>query len=118
MEEETKPLLYIHVLSCYAPTFGTNRAEKDTFLDHLQEALDEIPPNETYIVLGDFNARVGSRSPVDNNHWGKDFLHLLSLNEATVCNKWFKKKDIYKCTWQHPKSKKWHCIDHCIEGSV
>ena len=50
-------------------TFGASRAEKDTFFDHLQEALDEIPPNETYIVLGVFNAHVGSRSPVDDDHW-------------------------------------------------
>ena len=119
----------IHILSCYAPTFGASRTEKDLFFDHLQEALDEVPPNETYIVLGDFNARVGSRSPAGDDHWdkcrgpngfgelndaGRDLLHFLSLNEATVCNTWFKKKDIYKCTWQHPKSKKWHCIDHAI----
>ena len=50
-------------------------------------------------------------------------MHFLSLKEATVCNTWFNKKDIYKCTWQHPKSKKWHCIDHAIvmpkiEGGV
>ena len=30
------------------------------------------------------------------------------------CNTWFEKKDIHKSTWQHPKSKKWHCIDYAI----
>ena len=92
---------YSHPFMLCANFFGATRAEKDTFFDHLQEALDEIPPNETYIALGDFNARVGSRSPVDDDHWdkcrgpngfgelndaGRDLLHFLSLNEATVCN--------------------------------
>ena len=38
----------------------------------------------------------------------------MSMNEATVCNTctWFMKRDINKHTWQHPKSKKWHCIDY------
>ena len=45
---------------------------------------------------------------------GRELLNFLSLNEATVCNTWFRRKSIYKHTWQHPKSKKWHCIDFAI----
>lgn len=101
--------------------FGGNRAEKDSFFGNLQEALDEIPPREPYVMLGDFNARVGSRRMIKDDHWekssgpngigmlndaGKELLHFLSLNKATVYNTWFKKKDIYKCTQQHPKSNK------------
>ena len=121
----------VHILSCYAPTFAASRAEKDSFFDDLQQALDEIPPNELYVMLGHFNARVGSSSSraMEEDQWdknrgphgfgevndaGKEFLHFLSLNEATACNTWFQKKDIHKCTWQHPKSKKWHCIDYAI----
>lgn len=80
-------------------------------------------------MLGDFNARVGSRNAADVDEWedtrgphrwgqpndaGRELMNFLSLNEATVCNTWFKKKSIYKHTWQHPKSKKWHCIDFAI----
>ena len=36
------------------------------------------------------------------------------INEATVCNTWYQKKGIHKATWQHPGSKKWHCIDYAI----
>ena len=46
------------------------------------------------------------------NEAGRDLLPFLSTNEATVCNTWFQKKRIYKQTWQHPKSHKWHCIDY------
>ena len=60
---------HLHIFSCYAPTFATTRAEKDNFLDHVQQALDEIPSNKTYVILGHFNARVGSRDPMEEDHW-------------------------------------------------
>ena len=41
----------LHVLSCYAPTFAAEREEKDRFYDDLQQALNEIPPNESNIIL-------------------------------------------------------------------
>ena len=48
------------------------------------------------------------------NDAGKELLAFLCANKATLCNTWFSKKDIHKQTWQHPKSKKWHCIDFGI----
>ena len=90
----------LHMLSCYAPTFSASREEKDRFFDLLQEALSSIPAEECYVMLGDFNARVGSRD-VGNDVWwyergphgygelneaGRELLSFLSTNEATVCN--------------------------------
>lgn len=51
----------IHILSCNAPTFAASREDKDNFFDNLQQALNEVPPNESFVILGDFNAHVGSR---------------------------------------------------------
>ena len=59
-------------------------------------------------MLGDFNAHVGFRR-VDDEWWyergphgygdlneaGEEMLSFLSTNEATICNSWFKKKDIH-----------------------
>ena len=45
---------------------------------------------------------------------GRELLSLLGSNEGTVCNTWFQKKDIYKLTWQNPKSGTWHCIDYIL----
>ena len=96
----------LHILSCYAPTFAASRAEKDNFFNYLQEALDEIPPNETYVILGDFNARVGSRDLAEEDYWGKsrgphgfgkmndagkELLSFLSLNEATAATRGFRR---------------------------
>ena len=118
----------IYILSCYAPTFSVSRADKNKFLDDLQQALDAIPPSECYVIMGDFNAHVGSRAIVDDqwanvrgphglgetNDAGRELLTFLSINEATVCNTWFPKRMIHKHTWQHPKSKRWHCINFAI----
>ena len=118
----------LHVLSCYAPTFASSRADKDAFYDDLQQAILSIPSNDCYVILGDFNARVGSRTDRHDRWWyergphgygslneaGRELLSFLSVNEATVCNTSFMKKDIFKRTWQHPKSGQWHCIDHAI----
>ena len=114
----------MHTLSCYAPTFAATR-EKDQFFDNLQAALSSILSDECYVMMGDFNARVGSRGANDDDWWYERGPHgygelneagreLLSMNEAMLCNIWFKKKDIHKQTWQHPKSLKWHCIDYVI----
>ena len=106
-----------HVLSCYASIFAASREEKDKFFSRM---LSAFPSGESYVMLGDFNARVGSRAVNDNEWWydrgphgygelseiGREFFSLLSTNEATVCNTWFQKRRIYKQTWQHPKSSK------------
>ena len=127
----------LHVLSCYAPTYSSSREMKEAFYNDLQQALSEIPSHEMYVVLGDFNARVGSRIAGEHenddddesgqssnvlgphghgelNEAGRELLSFLSINEATVCNTWYQKKGIHKATWQHPGSKKWHCIDYAI----
>ena len=68
----------------------------------------------TLTERGGGGAEQGEPARRSKAHAGKELLHFLSLNEATVCNTWFMKKDIYKGTWQHHRSKNWHCIDYAI----
>ena len=65
--------------------------------------VDEIPSTDCYVLLGYFNARVGSKESTaaewehargphghgEVNEAGKELLTFLSLNKATVCNTWF-----------------------------
>ncbi len=64
----------------------------------LQQAISMVPSNEQYVILGDFNARVGSRGSNDvrgphgtgeSNEAGRELLTFLSIDEATECNTWF-----------------------------
>ena len=43
---------------------------KNEFFDDLQQILDKIPSREQYVILGDFNVRVGSRESEDDQ-WGR-----------------------------------------------
>ena len=119
----------LHVLSCYAPTRAAQREDKEDFFNQLAAFMSSVPVGEHYVILGDFNARVGSRSDVDADQWsgvlgphgcgaandaGKELLSFLSCQEATICNTWFEKRAVCRQTWQHPKSKKWSCIDFVV----
>ena len=81
----------------------------NSFFDTLQDALLLIPSDECFVMLGDFNALVGSRGADDEcwyergphgygepNEAGKELLSFLSTNEATVCNSWFQKSVTYR----------------------
>lgn len=120
--------LSLHVVVCYAPTFRSTRVAKDQFYADLQQVLRTVPRGDKFIVLGDFNARIGSRS-AEHDEWdavrgphgfgvcndaGKELLNFLSLNNASICNTWFLKKPVYKQSWQHPMTKQWHAIDFII----
>ena len=48
------------VLSAYEPTLDAEELDKDQFYDSLDMALQMIPRNDMIILLGDFNARVGT----------------------------------------------------------
>ena len=99
-----------------------------SFFQEFDHKLASGPSGEKYVVLGDFNARVGSREHVGDqwdamrgpygygviNDAGRELLSFLSVHQATVCNTWFRKKAIHQQTWQHPKLKQWTCIDYVL----
>ncbi|XP_065192620.1 uncharacterized protein LOC135823705 [Sycon ciliatum] len=119
--------LCIQIAVGYAPTFARPRAEKTAFYNSLQTFIDSVPKSDQYCILGDFNARVGVGEVDDEwsdvrgqhgfgrmNSAGEELLNFLARNGAVVCNTLFKKKEIHKHTWFHPRYKHPHCIDYCI----
>ncbi len=54
----------LHVMSCYAPTRAASRSDKNKFLQVLDSFISSMSSRESYIILGDLNARVGSRERV------------------------------------------------------
>ena len=57
---------YVTILSCYAPTLVSDEDQKDVFYEQLHHALSEVRKEDKIILLGDFNAQVGT----DANIWG------------------------------------------------
>ncbi|KAF7243725.1 Craniofacial development protein 2 [Varanus komodoensis] len=51
----------ITVVQVYAPTTGAEETEADWFYEGLQHLLELTPKNDVLIIMGDWNAKVGSQ---------------------------------------------------------
>ena len=115
----------LHVISAYAPTLNQSDSVKEQFYHQLSQILSKIPRSDKILLLGDFNARVGT----DHEGWqgvlgkhgigkensnGTKLLSLCSQENLIVTNTMFHQAERYKSTWMHPGTKKWHLIDYVI----
>ena len=117
------------IIAIYAPVNPTNttfdaRAPSDAFYASLHSALSSAPSRDMTIILGDFNARVGSRSsqwssvigpygPRELNENGEQLLDFCAGHDLIVSNTWFQHKPIHQLTWYRngDRSKAGHLID-------
>ena len=113
------------LISAYAPTMTNSDDIKDKFYADLEAVLASVPKSDKIIMLGDFNARVGS----DHQAWegvigqhgigkcnsnGHLLLRLCAANDLLITNTVFRLPNRNKTTWMHPRSKHWHMIDYVI----
>ena len=88
--------IYISIVSVYAPTAKAPPTIMQKFMDDLQDTVDKISPSDVLLLLGDFNARVGSGRGDDLwlgvhgrhgvgecNKAGERFLEFCTLNQFT-----------------------------------
>ena len=135
---------YLTVIAAYAPTAKAPIHVRNRFNGDLQVTLDNVPGSDILLILGDFNARVGSRqvSPVpvsrfngvsdDQYLWGstlgpfglgecnkagEEFLLWCSGNQPSIMNSFFRKKISRRGTWTHPATKQHHTIDYVVMRS-
>ena len=115
----------LHIVSAYAPTMAQSHVVKEQFYHELSQVLDKIPLSDKVLLLGDFNARVGTdhegwegvlgKHGVGNeNSNGTALLSLCSQRDLVITNTLFHQDERFKTTWMHPGTKKWHLIDYAI----
>ena len=113
------------IISAYAPTLVGDDLDKDAFYEDLNAAICSVSPTDELVLLGDFNARVGTNAEAWPGVLGRhgvgkmndNGLRLLSLcaeHSLVITNTIFQLKNKYKTTWMHPRSKHWHLIDYTI----
>ena len=51
----------ITVIQVYAPTSNAEEAEVEWFYEDLQDLLELTPQNDVLLIVGDWNAKVGSQ---------------------------------------------------------
>ena len=50
----------MNVIQCYAPTNDSEEEVKDQFYNRLQSVIDTFPERDVTILMGNFNAKIGS----------------------------------------------------------
>ncbi|MDA8003247.1 MAG: endonuclease/exonuclease/phosphatase family protein, partial [Alphaproteobacteria bacterium] len=125
-------LSYTTVIAVYAPTnpvsstSESNQPSEDLYND-LHSVLATIPPTDMVVILGDFNARVGT----DTNTWhtvlgphgmgqvienGQRLLDFCATNKLLITNTWYQHKSKHQCTWfrNGDRSNPGHMIDYIL----
>ena len=115
----------LSIISAYAPTLASSDETKEEFYNKLSESIKSVPSCHKLLVMGDFNARVGT----DYDSWGKVIgrhgvgnensngtllLSMCSQLELIITNTIFQQANRHKTTWMHPGTKEWHMIDYVI----
>nr|VZI48968.1 unnamed protein product [Spirometra erinaceieuropaei] len=102
------------IISAYAPPMTSPDAVKDKFYEDLHALLATVSKADKLIVLGDFNARVGT----DHTAWrgvlgphglrgsndnGLLLLRTCAEHRLTLTNTFFCLPEREKATWRHPR---------------
>nr|VZI42375.1 unnamed protein product [Spirometra erinaceieuropaei] len=114
------------IISAYAPPMSSPDATaRDKFYEDLHALLGTVSKADKLIVLGDFNARVGTdhtawrgalghhglRGSYDN---GLLLLRTCAEHRLTLTNTFFCLPEREKATWRHPRSRQWHLLDYVL----
>ena len=99
-----------------------------TFVDEVNEALLRVSATEFTVLMGDFNAHVGT----DTDTWkgvigkhgvtglnedGRYLLQLCCSNGLRIMNTFFQHREVYKYTCYRPNMDQKSWIDFCIVSS-
>lgn len=112
------------IIQVYAPTEQADKNETDLFYNNLQETL--IKYDKHYVVIiGDFNAQVGTKQSESEfvigkfghgkrSKNGQKLVDFLLQNNLTLLNSIFKKKSAHKWTWISPDGRYKNEIDFAM----
>lgn len=84
--------------------------KRQTFYENLQEVIHQTNPEETTIIAGDFNARIGNdvipgiKNRFNETHLNENGELLIEFcldNELRINNTFFDHKDQHKYTWEN-----------------
>ena len=106
----------VNFIQVYAPTSGHSDQEAEQFYDMLQSQVEKVPKKENVIIMGDFNAKIGS----DFNTWSPTMgkfgllLEFCLMHKLAVINTFFQHKACRKSTWISPCGQYKNQIDFVI----
>nr|VZI52256.1 unnamed protein product [Spirometra erinaceieuropaei] len=117
------------IISAYAPTMTNPDAVRDKFYEDLHALLATVSKADKLIVLGDFNARVGT----DHTAWrgvlgphglrgsndnGLLLLRTCAAHRLILTNTLFSLPEREKATWRHPHNELAQRLDNLLTAAA
>nr|XP_022322870.1 craniofacial development protein 2-like [Crassostrea virginica] len=117
--------LKISLIVVYSPTNDNTEETKEIFLEQLQEVINNTPKHDILLIIGDFNAKVGSSNKGyesvmgkhgigKRNENGENLLELCQINNLVITGTIFPHKPRHKISWISPDGKTENQIDHVL----
>ena len=118
----------VTIIQVYAPDSSYDDDEIENFYKILQQKIDNIPKKSTIILIGDFNARVGTNDAEsmpevvgkytlgETNERGLRLLQFCSVNKYVLTNTIYKHKPNRRFTWISQDGKTKSQTDLIITG--
>ena len=114
------------IFQIYAPDSSYDDEVYYEFYDRLEDQINKLPLNHNYILLGDFNAKVGENPGIiwpnnagrfgygEINDRGSYLLQFCATHNLVITNTLFKHKPNRRPTWLHPDGVHRNQIDFII----
>ncbi|BHF76312.1 hypothetical protein SprV_0501941000 [Sparganum proliferum] len=113
------------IISACVPPMTSPDAARDKFYEDLHALLATVSKADKLIVLGDFNARVGTEHTAwrgvlgphglrGSNDNGLLLLRTCAEHRLILTNTFFCLPGREKATWRHPRSRQWHLLDYVL----
>ena len=113
----------MNIVQCYAPTNDKTDETKEEFYNQLHDIMSNLGDKNVNLIMGDFNANIGS----DNQRYenvmgvnglgvmndnGERFVNACAANNIVIGGSVFPHKRIHKATWVSPDQVTENQIDH------
>ena len=100
----------ITVIQVYAPASNTEETEVEWFYEDLQDLLELTPKKDVLVIIGDWNAKVGSQETRVTgkfglgmrNEAGQRLIEFCQENALVMANTLFKQQKRRLYTWTSP----------------
>ena len=113
----------ITIIGTYGPNDDARVEEKTEYYELLEEIISQIGQTREVIILGDLNARTGTRTndkiigpygENTTNENGNRLIEMCRQNSLRILNGYFKHKEIHTYTWTQPTRNLRSVIDYLI----
>ena len=113
----------ITVIQDYAPTSNAKEAEVEWFYEDLQDLLELTPPKDVLLIIGDWNAKVGSQETPEvtgkfglgiQNEAGQRLIEFCQENALVIANTLFQQHERRLYTWASPDGQHRNQIEYIL----